>query len=328
MEGGAATSCQSLSSGLFLWSSIFKVCHQVCLVNYNKFFASSQTLSPDLPPCPGTRLYCHRTPPCCDGEERPGWDQWQYSTHRLQSDFRTGCCCGCLPLEILCCTREDIAQFSGACWTFDLVVGGSWCWRWDILDPSQTGPKKDWDNSFYLSRLKLNQKGSRGLAIAGACSCVSGLGLLLLPQLGLDVNNGGKDGSEMLAAAVPALLGVGDGLINLQVLLFYFQGCDLPWLILTLPNLCRTIYLFSISWPAVSPWLILFCCLCLLVGLNIFVHLQLTSRLALTDLDSAAAHFALYKLLQSAGTCLGEYIPLLFSGSMSISLCTSTRLCR
>ena len=88
--------------------------------------------------------------------------------------------------------------------------------------------KKDRDNSFYLSRLKLNQKGSRGLAIAGACSCVSGLGLLLLPQLGLDVNNGGKDGSEMLAAAVPALLGVGDGLINLQVLLFYFQGCDLP----------------------------------------------------------------------------------------------------
>ena len=113
---------------------------------------------------------------------------------------------------------------------------------------------------------------------------------------------------------------------------FLFPRLSLA-LILTLPNLGGKIFLvqnlFSISWPAaVSPWLILFSCLCLLVGLNIFVHLQLTSRLALTDLDSAAAHFALYKLLQSAGTCLGEYIPLLFSGSMSISLCTSTRLCR
>ena len=36
------------------------------------------------------------------------------------------------------------------------------------------------------------------------------------------------------------------------------------------------------------------------------ICLQLTCRLALTDLDSAAAYFALYKLLQSAGTCLGE----------------------
>ena len=217
-------------------------------------------------------------------------------------------------------------HFSGTCWAFDLVVGGSWSWRWDTLVPESV---ERTDDSFFLFHLKLNQKGSRRLTIAGACSCVSGLGLLLLlPQLELDVDNGGKAGSEMLAAAVPALLGVGDGLINLQVLLFYFQGCDLPWLILTLPNLCRTIYLFSISWPAVSPWLILFSCLCLLVGLNIFVHLQLTSRLALTDLDSAAAHFALYKLLQSAGTCLGQNIPILFSGSMSISLCTSTRLCR
>ena len=70
---------------------------------------------------------------------------------------------------------------------------------------------------------KWTQKGSRRLTIAGACSCVSGLGLLLLlPKLELDVDNGGKDGSEMLAAAVPALLGVGDGLINLQVLLFLF----------------------------------------------------------------------------------------------------------
>ena len=38
------------------------------------------------------------------------------------------------------------------------------------------------------------------------------------------------------------------------------------------------------------------------------VLLQLTCRLALADLDSAAAYFALYKLLQSAGTCLGENV--------------------
>ena len=82
------------------------------------------------------------------------------------------------------------------------------------LDPKRVART---DDSILLFHLKLNQKGSRGLTIAGGCSCVSGLGLLLLPQLELDADNG-KAGSEMLAAAVPALLGVGDGLINLQVL--------------------------------------------------------------------------------------------------------------
>ena len=89
-------------------------------------------------------------------------------------------------------------------------------------------------DSFFLFCLKLNhqkgekskkcsvcklnstKKGWRGLTIAGGCSCVSGLGLLLLlPELKLD---DGKAGSDMLASAVPALLGIGDGLINLQVM--------------------------------------------------------------------------------------------------------------
>ena len=43
---------------------------------------------------------------------------------------------------------------------------------------------------------------------------MSGLGLLLLPELKL------VGGGEMILAAVPALLGVGDGLVNLQVFCF------------------------------------------------------------------------------------------------------------
>ena len=66
--------------------------------------------------------------------------------------------------------------------------------------------------------LETSKKGSRGLTISGGCSCALGLGiLLLLPQIELN-DDGNKAGSEMLAAAVPALLGVGDGLINLQVI--------------------------------------------------------------------------------------------------------------
>ena len=135
-----------------------------------------------------------------------------------------------LSLPLLSFLAESISQFSGACWSFDLVVGGSWSSRCGILVPCQTGPRKgsrglsdnsifsSTDDGIFLFHLKLNHKGSRGLTIAGGCSCVSGLGLLLLPQLELDADDG-KAGSEMLAAAVPALLGVGDGLINLQVLL-------------------------------------------------------------------------------------------------------------
>ena len=140
-----------------------------------------------------------------------------------------------LSLPLLSFLAESISQFSGACWSFDLVVGGSWSSRCGILVPCQTGPRKGsrgltiafseaksverTDDGIFLFHLKLNHKGSRGLTIAGGCSCVSGLGLLgLLPQLELDADDG-KAGSEMLAAAVPALLGVGDGLINLQVLL-------------------------------------------------------------------------------------------------------------
>ena len=96
-------------------------------------------------------------------------------------------------------------QFSGTCRAFDLVVGWSRRWRWDIQK---------------ICSQKLIQKGSRGLTIAGGSSCASGLGLLLLlPQL-----NKLKSGSEMLAAAVPALLGVGDGLINLQVLSQFWRS--------------------------------------------------------------------------------------------------------
>ena len=46
---------------------------------------------------------------------------------------------------------------------------------------------------------------------------MSGLGLLLLTELKLV---GGDGGGEMILAAVPALLGVGDGLVNLQVFCF------------------------------------------------------------------------------------------------------------
>ena len=60
------------------------------------------------------------------------------------------------------------------------------------------------------------QQGSRGLTITGGCFCVFGLGVLLLPQLGPLVAT--KPGSEILLAAVPALLGLGDGLINVQVI--------------------------------------------------------------------------------------------------------------
>ena len=66
-------------------------------------------------------------------------------------------------------------------------------------------------NIFFLNS---NKKGSKRLTIAGGCFCVSGLGLLLLPELKL------VDGGEMILAAVPALLGVGDGLVNLQVFCF------------------------------------------------------------------------------------------------------------
>ena len=59
------------------------------------------------------------------------------------------------------------------------------------------------------------QQGSRGLTITGGCFCVLGLGVLLLPQLGPMVAT--KPASEILLAAVPAFLGLGDGLINVQV---------------------------------------------------------------------------------------------------------------
>ena len=50
------------------------------------------------------------------------------------------------------------------------------------------------------------------------------------------------------------------------------------------------------------------------------VLLQLTCRLALADLDSAAAYFALYKLLQSAGTCLGENVTQLFPFALRVKI--------
>ena len=59
-----------------------------------------------------------------------------------------------------------------------------------------------------------------------------GLGVLLLPQLGPLVAT--KPGSEILLAAVPALLGLGDGLINVQVvrLLHWDAVTFLPVIIL------------------------------------------------------------------------------------------------
>ena len=79
----------------------------------------------------------------------------------------------------------------------------------------------------------LPQQGSRGLTITGGCFCVLGLGVLLLPQLGPLVAT--KPASEILLAAVPALLGLGDGLINVQVvrLLYWDPVAFLPVIILT-----------------------------------------------------------------------------------------------
>ena len=73
------------------------------------------------------------------------------------------------------------------------------------------GEGESQENNIFLNS---NKKGSKRLTIAGGCFCVSGLGLLLLPELKL------VDGGEMILAAVPALLGVGDGLVNLQVFCF------------------------------------------------------------------------------------------------------------
>ena len=70
------------------------------------------------------------------------------------------------------------------------------------------GEGESQENNIFLNS---NKKGSKRLTITGGCFCVSGLGLLLLPELKL------VDGGEMILAAVPALLGVGDGLVNLQV---------------------------------------------------------------------------------------------------------------
>lgn len=73
------------------------------------------------------------------------------------------------------------------------------------------GEGESQENNIFLNS---NKKGSKRLTITGGCFCVSGLGLLLLPELKL------VDGGEMILAAVPALLGVGDGLVNLQVFCF------------------------------------------------------------------------------------------------------------
>ena len=92
----------------------------------------------------------------------------------------------------------------------------------------------------------LPQQGSRGLTITGGCFCVLGLGVLLLPQLGPQLAT--KPGSEILLAAVPALLGLGDGLINVQVIrrLYWDPVAFLAVIILT--RSCAALRAADLGW--------------------------------------------------------------------------------